>query len=159
MYFIQYQPLKERLRSRTVTDREALPYFMLFCVLEVLVISFPASSELNKWNIIETILNITITIIGVLYVYHKNGGSSGYDIIQKFVVLGWVVLIRCSIALIFVGSIINLIADYYGMLGDQTTLFDVVCITIVSAIYYERLGRHIADTNGQNRIQVNPGEC
>jgi hypothetical protein len=37
--------------------------------------------------------------------------------------------------------------------GDQTTLFDVIFFNVISAFYYERLGRHISDTNKRNDVQ------
>ena len=29
MYFVRYQPLKEKLRERSLTDQEAFPYLVL----------------------------------------------------------------------------------------------------------------------------------
>jgi len=119
------------------------------------IISFPVSAELNKWKIIEAIINVIISIVGLIYVYHRNGGSSGYDIIHKYVVLGWVVVIRYFIVIILIGIIFYLIAGYFGKSSNETTLLDIVFIAVASAIYYERLGRHIADTNIKNSEQKN----
>ena len=33
MYFVQYHPLKEKLRERTLSDGEALPYLVVWGVL------------------------------------------------------------------------------------------------------------------------------
>ena len=30
MYFIDYHPLKQKLRSRSISDREALPYLIAY---------------------------------------------------------------------------------------------------------------------------------
>ncbi|HMK55453.1 MAG TPA: hypothetical protein VK448_02320 [Dissulfurispiraceae bacterium] len=146
MYFVSYNPLKERLRNRTITDREALPYLILLVTLEMIVLSIPNATEMNIWTVVEAILNTIATIFGVYYVYQKNGGSSGYDIINKYVVLGWVVCVRYAIVVMPLGILIIIIAGYYGLVGNETTLFDAIFYPIISVIYYERLGRHIADT-------------
>jgi hypothetical protein len=156
MYWISYKPLKERLKKRSVSDREALPYLLLFSALEAIALSVPASSEMNKWDIIETILYVIVTIIGVFYVYRRNGGNAGYDIVQKFVVLGWVVAVRYCLAALPVGGVIYFTAYYHGVSGDKTTLFDAVFFTVLSAIYYERLGRHISDTNEKTGEPITP---
>ncbi len=153
MYWFRYQPLKDRLSKRLVSDREALPYLLFFSGLEALALSLPASSEMNRWDIVETVLYVFIAIAGVSYVYRRNGGSKGYDIIQKFVVLGWVVAMRYLMVALPVGVLVYIAAYYYGVSGDQTTLFDVIFFNVISAFYYERLGRHISDTNERNGEQ------
>ena len=150
MYWVRYQPLKDRLSKRAVSDREALPYLLFLSGLEALALSIPASSEMNRWDILETILYVLIAIVGVFYVYRRNGGSEGYDIIQKFIVLGWVVAIRYLMVTLPVGGLVYVTAYYYGVSGDQTTIFDVIFFNVLSALYYERLGRHISDTNERN---------
>ena len=52
-----------------------------------------------------------------------------------------------------VGIIIIILAGYYGLVGNETTLFDVIFYPILSVIYYERLGPHITDTNNQTGEQ------
>lgn len=147
MYWTRYQPLKERLKSRAVSDREALPYLLLFSALEAVVLSIPAVSEMNMWNVVETVSGGIVALIGVFHVYRKNGGKAGYDIVHKFVVLGWVVGVRFLLVALPVGGLIYGVANHYGFSGSETTPFDVVFFSIVSLAYYERLGRHIAETH------------
>ena len=153
MYWLRYQPLKDRLKKRSVSDREALPYLLLFSALESIALSVPATSKMNKWDIIEAILYVIVTLLGVFYVYKKNGGNKGYDIIQKFVVLGWVVAVRYFLVVLSLGGLIYFTVRYHAPSGDETTFFDAVFFTMLSAIYYERLGRHISETNENNGDQ------
>ena len=71
MYFVSYNPLKEKLRNRSFSDREALPYLILLFVLQMITLSIPSASEGNMWTIVEAIFNIVVTILGVYYVYQK----------------------------------------------------------------------------------------
>ena len=154
MYWVRYQPLKDQLKKRLISDREALPYLLWFCGLEAVVLSFPVLSEMNKWDVIEAVLYVLVVLAGVFYVYHRNGGKKGYDVIPKFIILGWVVAIRYLFAAIPVAGFVYFTAYYYGISGDKTTLFDAVFFTGLSALYYERLGRHIADTNEMDGEQI-----
>lgn len=113
---------------------------------------------MNKWDIIGTLLYVTVTVLGVFCVYRKNGGETGYDVIHKIVVLGSVVAIRYLLAAVPVGGLVYLTAYHYGLSGTGTTFFDVVFFTAIYALYYERLGRHIADTNERNREKVVPSD-
>ncbi len=88
MYFIQYHPLKEKLRERALSESEALPYWILFNVLVVLGFSVPMPGDFNAWDAIEGVMSLLFTICGIYHVYSQNGGVSGFDFIQKSIVLG-----------------------------------------------------------------------
>ena len=148
MYFIQYHPLKEKLRERTLSESEALPYWILFNVLIVLAVSVPTIGEFNVWNAINGVMSLLFTICGIFYVYSQNGGASGFDFIQKVVVLGWVVTIRCL--LVFIPSMIvfYIFAEILmgGEISENTNLLDVMLSAAFYIIYFQRLGKHIQDT-------------
>ena len=74
MYFVRYPPLKEKLRERSLSDREALPYlvvyFAIFSALGVLSVG-----EFNEFDIVSGVLSVIFAIGGVLYSYERNGGN------------------------------------------------------------------------------------
>ncbi len=146
MYFIRYQRLKEKLKTRTLSDREALPYLILFAALAAAVYLFPTTEGSNIWDWIGGGLSVVLAIGGVIYAYSQNGGAQGIDLIQKYVVIGWVVAVRCI--LIFIPCVIALyiIGETLGLINDETTWFDTLIIFVFEAILYQRIGRHIADT-------------
>ncbi len=146
MYFIRYQPLKEKLKTRTLSDREALPYLILFAALAAAVYLFPTTDEFNMSDWIGGGLSVALAIGGVIYAYAQNGGAQGFDLIQKYVVIGWVVAVRCI--LIFIPCVIALyfIGETLGLIADETNWFDTLIIFGFEAILYQRIGRHIADT-------------
>jgi len=147
MYFIRYYPLKERLKNRSIDDREALTYLILFCVLEAIATALPGSEYKNRWDYIATGMTLLITLFGVIYAYQRNGGRHGYDLIHKFVVLGWVVAIRFLIGSVPVFIAILALAWHYNYVREETTVIDVVLFSMLEVIFYQRIGRHIADTN------------
>ena len=83
------------------------------------------------------ILNASIAIGRVLYVYEQNGTEMGVDLIRKFIVLGWVVSCRGLLIMIPVGLGLY---TAFGVADIEATF------GLIQAILYQRLGRHIRDT-------------
>ena len=77
MYFVRYGALKERLRERSLSDNEVLPYLLLDCVLAVL------SSAYERFGFLLISFRVIFAISGVLYAYHCNGGAFGFDLVQN----------------------------------------------------------------------------
>ncbi len=148
MYFIKYHPLKTQLRNRELSDREALPYFIIFLGLTTFFMEFSSNDYMNRWNYLSGILNISITLAGLIYAYMQNGGKSGYDIIQKFVVLGWVVAVRVFIIVLLLYFTLAFLFDLFDVVNVSDNLLEVIILSAVELIYYQRLGHHIKDTNG-----------
>lgn len=157
MYFIKYQPLKERLRTRSVSDREALPYLIVFAGFTELIGFLPMFVEYNFWDGILAGLSVLAAIGGVLYAYQQNGGAAGYDFIHKYVIIGWVVSIRFFFAFIPVAIFLCVIGVRTGFVScDETGPYDTVMLLLGEVIFYQRIGRHIRDT--RNKISEQPSE-
>ena len=146
MYFVRYHPLKKKLRERSLSDREALPYFILYSVLITVIVGFPTIGEFNQFDMISWGLSVVFTIGGLLYSYEQNGGKEGFDLIQKYVVLGWVVSFRWFLVFLPVIIVIGIIEEALGSSQVNTNGFDVLLLVLIELIIYQRIGRHIRDT-------------
>ncbi len=147
MYFIKYHPLKEQLLNRTLTEKEALPYLVVFSALTTLICSLPLLDGYNEWDGMSSFANVCIAVWGAIYAYRENGGDEGFDFIQKFVVLGWVVSVRFLCAFIPAMIVISIIGQMLGLSSlDATGPYDVLVASVAEVVFYERLGRHIRDT-------------
>ena len=149
MYFVQYHTLKERLRERSLSDREALPYFLLFFAGLTVVHVVPTGEEFNEFDIVSGVLSVIFGIGGVLYAYEQNGRKKGFDLIQKFVVLGWVVSFRFLLVLLSVLIVWVVLGIEETTETRETDGFDVLFIALVQLIFYQRIGRHIRDTSNK----------
>ena len=146
MYFVQYNPLKQQLRNRTLSDRDALPYLILDGVVVVLLGLNISSDGLNAFNVVSTFLSAAIIIGGTFHVYEQNGGNEGFDLVRKYVVLGWVAGIRVFLASIPVFLILGILIGL-GNVDDAFSEFLIMCCAAtIEFIYYQRLGRHVRDT-------------
>lgn len=153
MYLVKYETLKEKLRTRTLSEREALPYFLLQTVLVTLLGAFNIMTPFNTWDSISALLSVSICLGGIIYAYDQNGGASGYDFIQKFIVLSWVVAIRLALIVVPLFFVIYFIGDLQGIVSlDETNLFDVVIQAAVEICFFQRVSRHIRDTVASTKI-------
>ena len=147
MYFVRIKPLKERLRERTMTDREAFPYYLVYTTCMSLVCIPVASHPSTRWDILSWLTVTLITVAGTIYNYSQNGGRTGYDFIQKSIVLGWVLIIRILAIMIPTVIGIGFLKSGIGVAADQTSWLDVLFVTAFVVIYFQRLGKHLKDTN------------
>lgn len=146
MYFVQYNPLKQKLRSRTLTDDEALPYLVLDAIVATLLCLDISSDPLNPFDWVSLFLSVVITIGGISHVYNQNGGKDGVDLVQKFLVLGWVVGVRLFLTFIPVMIAIVLFALLSNLEDAGIELLSLLFATAYVFIFYQRLGVHIQDT-------------
>ncbi len=148
MYFVSFHPLKEQLRDRTLTDREALPYYAVSTALFTLGMSVPAEHPFDLWDGLLAAVLIAVTVAGILYCFSRNRGPRGHDFIQKSIVLGWVVFVRLVPAALVIGIGLYLMKEALEHPFEATSWLDVIGWAVFEIIYYERLGRHLRDTAG-----------
>lgn len=147
MYFIKIKPLKEQLSSRSMTDREALPYYLVFmaCVSVCGWATMPPQT--TQWHMINNWAGLFLVLGGTVFTFIKNGGRKGYDFIQKSIVLGWVITVRLLPAILCGVVGVVLFKQSQGLPDDQASWVELIFVALCMIIYYQRLGRHIQDTN------------
>jgi hypothetical protein len=151
MYFIKYQPIKKQLQERSLTDREGLPYYIILMASTAIASALPADSTMNHNNdFIFAILNVTTITVGIIYCYSKNGGKSGLDFIQKSVVLGFIVFVRCVLPFIVILCLIfffkGILEAILGITVGTESLAMIIFNILVDVFYFWRLGKHMQDT-------------
>ena len=156
MYFFRTNALKEKLKTRTLTDREALPYVIMFGLVTLITIAFTRGD--NSHYDLQWLMDLTeglLMILGIIYCYRRNGGSEGYDFVLKYMTLGWVIFIRCLLFLIpviIIGSLIATFLIYRFSSGEFEVLIELglgelAWIVLFYVVYYLRLGKHLSDTS------------
>ena len=150
MYFVFYHPLKHKLRTNSLSDREALPYLLIEAVLVSLDSNSSGERLSNGYDFLSLCLSVIIVIGGTYYVYLQNGGKEGFNLIQKYVVLGWVVGIR--LAIVSIPVVIVYIVVWPKVGNPSFDLYSVVFGGAIKLFYFQRLGRHIRDTRGPSMV-------
>jgi len=152
MYFFKYHPLKEQLRERTFSDRDGLPYYVLFIASSTFLADYSLGTS-NGIDALSASINSAVAILGIIYSYRKNGGRTGYDFMQKSIVLGWVVIFRLMPFILLTGFVSYCIDQALGYPIESRSWVSIVLSALFMTFYYQRLGRHIQDTNRHNGEQ------
>jgi hypothetical protein len=93
LYFWRLENLKGRLMQSPLSDREALPYLIAFTASTGLATLLPPENY-TGWDLLAVLIGVGLAILGPMWVYRQNGGDAGTQLLQRFLAIGWVVLIR-----------------------------------------------------------------
>ena len=148
MQFLRYEAVKEKLRTRTLTDREALPYLLSMFAFAAAAVVFPVPLGNSLWDHINQGGTVLLAVLGLIHSYCQNGGANGHDLALKYIVLGEVVVMRCTLVAIPTGILLIWLGNQLGLRDRPLGWYDTTLWLIFQVIAYQRLGRHIADTRG-----------
>lgn len=148
MYFWRIEALKTRLIEAPLSDREVLPYQVICSALIAAILGvsdlFPVDA-MNAWDIVGRTWTVLLAVLGTIYFYRQNGGSTGAHLLQRYLVIGWVVGIRWTVALLLVfGALtvaVTVFEDFH--LPEVTTWQETLLFGAAEALYYWRMGHHV----------------
>ena len=144
MYFWRIEILKQTLVERPLSERETLPYLVVYVGLTSAAL-YVSQGLNNVWDYLEAGLNVLITVLGTLHIYRKNGGANGHHFLQRYFAIGWVVTLRWLVAgvllmVLFYGILVVLGADL-----EETSWYEVLFLTVLACAVYWSIGRHVGD--------------
>ena len=144
MYFWRIENLKTDLAGRPLSDREALPYLVVYVVSAALASSLPQMTS-NGWDNLGAALSVTVALCGTIYIYQQNGGAHGQYFLQRYFAIGWVVTVRCLVIIVVLLIALFSTLEVLGLLTDATTWYEVAFIAVAEVIVFWRIGRHVHD--------------
>lgn len=142
MYFWRIEQLKDQLIARPLSDREALPYLLVFVGLTA-AIGFIPGESLNVWDHVGTTLSVILTILGTLWVYRQNGGAAGHFFLQRYLTVGWVIGIRWVVGLFAIFFPLYFVLSLLSIESDVSTWYDTAIIAAAELVMYWRIGSHV----------------
>ena len=144
MYFWRLENLKSTMAARPLTDRESLPYLMVYTVSYAAALGLPTSAQ-NQWDTLNTILGTVVAALGTVYIYRRNGGRSGQHLLQRYFAIGWVVTIRWLVMLVPALVLLVIGERMLGYRSGETTWIQLVFYVLLGAALYWRIGHHVGD--------------
>lgn len=141
MYFWRIAELKSHIKSRPLTEREALPYFIVYLLLTELVTLIPAPDTLNGWDYANAAFGVLITLFGTIYLYLQNGGNDGEFFIQRYLAIGWVTTIR---VLVVAGPLFIFLDIFFG-LPSESNVYSFSYFCLVGLVVLQRMSSHIGE--------------
>ncbi len=135
MYFWNIDKLTEQLISGELSEHEQFKYLMANSILYALaVIQYEVPNQLDTWC---GIIGIFITILGLWFTYKCNGGPSGKNIIQRYLSVSFIVLIRITVLFMLPAIIAaSIIQEFYlSGIPEETTMSSFILIIISEGIF------------------------
>jgi hypothetical protein len=144
MRFWRIERLKAEMRAQPLSERESLPYLVVYVALFTIASGFP-NPNFNLLDAIDTLWSVMIATLGTIFIYQQNGGIDGRHFLQRYFAIGFVVSMRCLVAIGAGIFMLYAALDRLGMSSDETTLYDLVITGIAGIIVYWRVAYHVRD--------------
>lgn len=143
MYFWKIKLLKQDIKGNSVSQIDDYWYFILFTALYSVLFIQAIVQIKSLWNIQMVFLQVLISILGIAYAYHKNGGFKGKMFFKHFTSIGWVFLLR-SLFFMSIGMLNLYVMTYLFGLEELFSAKNAIIIAMVfELLLYWRIGSHI----------------
>lgn len=146
MYFINIKALKEQHESGQYQSNDSLMYLSATVILSyiaILLVRFPE----NSWSLGVDAVEGVMVLLSIFVAYLANGGNNGRHFLDKFVSIGWVVLIRLLPVIVLLALGVNIgETAFFGQAREHDGPEDIIGLAVVYGIYTWRLAVHIKDT-------------
>lgn len=150
MYFWRIEKLKSEMAARPLSEREALPYLVVFVGLCAAVGYIPQSVA-NVWDGLGAFWSVALAVLGTIYIYRQNGGADGRHFLQRYFAIGWVVAIRWLAIVILAAVAFSALIEFLGNESEETTWYEFLFLAIVEIVVYWRIGHHVRDLAERTR--------
>jgi len=149
MYFWRIKDLKADFIAGKVTEKSLLGYLVAYTILVGLAM-IPLS-ETNQFDVFSALIVIPVSVMGILYAYSSNGGDSGSEFLAKYIAIGWVVTVRLIAVILPLALAAGIFLGISGLdIPEETTMWDVLITTVITAFYFWRIAVHIGHTAAEN---------
>jgi len=144
MYFWRIEKLKSEMAARPLSDRQVLPYLVVYVGLTTAVSFLPATMT-NVWDGLGAVWSVLLAVFGSLYIYRCNGGVDGQHFLQRYFAIGWVVAIRWLVILMIAIVALFAVLAALSVEAGESTWYEFVFIAVAEAIVCWRIGYHVGD--------------
>jgi hypothetical protein len=154
MYFWKVDNLIDDLKSNKVNQKEEFKYILLFFVSTIFS-SDPilfANTSYNIYNSISSVINVTLTIIGLYYCYKVNADGDNKEFMKRVVCIGLPVMVRLFVIFTPISFLWSLFVYYViqgNSMGDpipevhEQNLYHILYLAVMVGIYYLYLSKKI----------------
>ncbi len=155
MYFWNIHRLKSDLVERGLTESQSMMYLLVLWVISTVCAGLNAISPWNVWACVFWVGSTLILILGVLYVYHRNGAAGGQQFLPRLLSLFWVCGVRWFVMLVIpTGIVLGAVEVFTEPWTDEIlvpmTPAEAVCSVLIAVPLYWRVGVHIRDVAAGN---------
>lgn len=149
MIWINLSEAESLLKNGTYTNRFILSYLLLYTVFELIVLNLGIDSlDESKWLILLDLFTVlTITILGIFYLYGINQKGDQKDFLNRYFVLSWIVMIRMALVLIPTILLLALLFRILRLDIFGGFWFKYFTLNLFGIVYYHFLGKSFKRIN------------
>ena len=149
MIWINLSEAESLLKNGTYTNSFILSYLLLYTVFELIVLNLGIDSlDESKWLILLDLFTVlTITILGIFYLYGINQKGDQKDFLNHYFVLSWIVMIRMALVLIPTILLLALLFRILRLDIFGGFWFEYFTLNLFGIVYYHFLGKSFKRVN------------
>ena len=149
MIWINLSEAESLLKNGTYTNRFIFCYLLLYTVFESIVLNLGIDSlDESKWLILLDLFTVlTITILGIFYLYGINQKGDQKDFLNRYFVLSWIVMIRMALVLIPTILLLALLFRILRLDIFGGFWFEYFTLNLFGIVYYHFLGKSFKRIN------------
>jgi hypothetical protein len=137
--------LKENLAEKTISDFHAFIYFVVILIYDHAAFTLAylgmKGEELSVYGKINIVSALGLTLLGVLYVFWRNGGIKGEQFFHRYFSLSVVVGIKFAILMLALPTLIDVVSD--GKAYELFPPLGSVLFIVLNCLMFAFIGRHV----------------
>ena len=145
MYFWKIDLLKQQLSTHGLTEKQLYYYILIYVSVKSIMselLGYSAADDcleasVNSWSYAESIIGVTLEILGAIMAFRANGGASGVKFAERYISIGFVATIRFFPLLIAIAFLVSLIWP------DIDNFYTTAAYSISFAMLYVYIAKHI----------------
>lgn len=142
--------VKNLLRDERLSEAAAFRYFlaiMVFDWLQFTLIATTPTPSISLWSTVGSWATFAVTVLGLFYIYHKNGGSTGRQFLERYfplsITVGWKFVVAIFVALWLIPVV--LVGQSNETLGWSAT----VSLAVINVLMFWRIGSHLKSLSNE----------
>lgn len=136
--------VRKQLGANKLSDGAIFGYFlaiMAFDWLQFTLIATTPSASINQRSYVDSWTTFVITVLGLVYLFYKNGGSGGKEFLSRYfplsVTVGWKFAVAMFLAMYLLS------AGFAGQNDEVIGWFSAAIVAVLNIIMFWRIGHHL----------------
>jgi len=151
VFFWNVNRLKAQLRTERLSESEGFKYLLAtFAFISVMsTVALVSAEPLSTAELTAAFASTAILFVGLYACYAVNGGSAGFDFVNRYLALGWVVGIRVFVVSAAVFFVIGVVVTFANPTAAESSPFwdtaGAIFTVALPSISLWRIAVHIGD--------------
>ncbi|MFO0699555.1 MAG: hypothetical protein U0236_10015 [Nitrospira sp.] len=135
----------ERLRAGTLSEAASFGYFlaiMAFDWLQFTIIATTLQPHVSLWSAVNSWATFVMTVVGLIYLYVRNGGAKGERFLHRYfplsVTVGWKFVVGCYAVMWLIGPTLA------GASVEVRGWISTLVLTALNIAMFWRIGAQLA---------------